>query len=211
MESLPSPLLLRFMGTRSHKFGTTSQLIRTFIYTCMFICEKVLIFFFFSVQCVFFTGSSIKKNNTNKMDCLTKYLNCKKECLSLAVTITVKIITVNYFVCYQSLSWLFIEFLLGWLWAFSITKLLCHFICRFEVGPHVIFVSFNLHTGSWVVGLACPGLFFWLKWSSVLRMVISFFCSTGAIILNHRHIKFKVLHLQDSIFAGFFALWLDAE
>lgn len=42
------------------------------------------------------------------MDCLTKYLNCKKECLSLAVTITVKIITVNYFVCYQSLSWLFI-------------------------------------------------------------------------------------------------------
>lgn len=31
------------------------------------------------------------------MDCLTKYLNCKKECLSLAVTITVKIITVNYF------------------------------------------------------------------------------------------------------------------
>lgn len=47
LESLPSPLLLRFMGTRSHKFGTTSQLIRTFIYTCMFICE-VLIFFFFS-------------------------------------------------------------------------------------------------------------------------------------------------------------------
>lgn len=92
------------------------------------------------------------------MDCLTKYLNCKKECLSLAVTITVKIITVNYFVCYQSLSWLFIEFLLGWLWAFFITKLLCHFICRFEAGPHVIFVSFNLHMGSWVVGLACPFL-----------------------------------------------------
>lgn len=33
-----------------------------------------------------------------------------------------------------------------------------------------------------------------------------FFGSTGVITLNHRHIKFKVLHLQDSIFAGFFAL-----
>lgn len=146
------------------------------------------------------------------MDCLTKYLNCKKECLSLAVTITVKIITVNYFVCYQSLSWLFIEFLLGWLWAFFITKLLCHFICRFEAGPHVIFVSFNLHMGSWVVGLACP--FLLVKVKLCLEdgnFFFFFFCCTGVIILNHRHIKFKVLHLQDSIFAGFFALWLDAE
>lgn len=203
MESLPSPLLLRFMGTRSHKFGTTSQLIRTFIYTCMFICEKVF--------CFFFTGSSIKKNNTNKMDCLTKYLNCKKECLSLAVTITVKIITVNYFIYYQSLSWLFIEFLLGWLWAFSITKLLCHFICRFEVGPHVIFVSFNLHTGSWVVGLACPGLFFWLKWSSVLRMVISFFVLLVWLFLTIDTLNFKSCIYGTQSLQDFFALWLDAE